>query len=303
MKCPKCQYIGFDNSDRCRNCGYEFSLAPETTDFDLPLKTGNEPAGPLTDFALGDVDGLHGRQDAAGRRGASHTPSAAPDTGELPLFGRGRVDDDAPLVTLPASPRAPVAVRRSSPAVRPAPRRDVEEPELELEFPPEPSAPPPRRAVVEEPHDEADTDTPDGVAPAPIGARLFAGLTDLVLLASIDAAVFFLTLKVCGLRPDEFRIIPVVPFVSFLALLNGGYMSALTAAGGQSLGKMIAGIKVVTTDPEAWTDRVPLGQSILRTVGYVVAILPAGLGFVPALFGAERRGIHDRLAHTRVVKA
>ena len=29
MKCPKCQYISFDSGDRCRNCGYEFSLAAE----------------------------------------------------------------------------------------------------------------------------------------------------------------------------------------------------------------------------------------------------------------------------------
>jgi uncharacterized RDD family membrane protein YckC len=31
--------------------------------------------------------------------------------------------------------------------------------------------------------------------------------------------------------------------------------------------------------------------------------VPAGLGFVPALFDEERRAIHDRLADTRVVKA
>ena len=26
MKCPKCGYLGFESGDRCRNCGYEFSL-------------------------------------------------------------------------------------------------------------------------------------------------------------------------------------------------------------------------------------------------------------------------------------
>ncbi len=29
MKCPKCGYIGFEQTDRCRNCGYDFSLATE----------------------------------------------------------------------------------------------------------------------------------------------------------------------------------------------------------------------------------------------------------------------------------
>ena len=26
MKCPKCDYLGFETGDRCRNCGYDFSL-------------------------------------------------------------------------------------------------------------------------------------------------------------------------------------------------------------------------------------------------------------------------------------
>ena len=43
MKCPKCQYISFDSGDRCRNCGYDFSLVPDTPDpsaedVDLPIQ-------------------------------------------------------------------------------------------------------------------------------------------------------------------------------------------------------------------------------------------------------------------------
>lgn len=26
MKCPKCAYVGFNATDRCRHCGYDFSL-------------------------------------------------------------------------------------------------------------------------------------------------------------------------------------------------------------------------------------------------------------------------------------
>jgi uncharacterized RDD family membrane protein YckC len=52
-----------------------------------------------------------------------------------------------------------------------------------------------------------------------------------------------------------------------------------------------------------WEGRVPLGHAVLRAVGYLVSVLPAGLGLLPALFGADRRAVHDRLADTRVVKA
>ena len=27
MRCPKCSYLSYDDVERCRNCGYDFSLA------------------------------------------------------------------------------------------------------------------------------------------------------------------------------------------------------------------------------------------------------------------------------------
>ena len=39
MKCPKCDYLGFETGDRCKNCGYDFSLlaSPEPEPADLSL--------------------------------------------------------------------------------------------------------------------------------------------------------------------------------------------------------------------------------------------------------------------------
>lgn len=306
MRCPKCQYISFDNGERCRNCGYEFSFSTDTGALDLPLKTGDEPVGPLSDFSLDDVDGFGAaaaaNAPAAESGGGARVPrSVGPN--ELPLFRDRRIDEDAPLVSLPATPRAPVAVRKSSPALRPAAsRRPLEEPELDLDFPDD------RRRDVAVPAHVQTTPSADAadaaaVGTASAGSRLLAAIIDGALLLCIDAAVLYFTLKICGLRFAEIAILPVTPFLAFLALSNGGYMAGLTAAGGQSIGKMAAGIKVVTADPDAWTDRVPLGQAVLRVVGYLVSALPAGLGFLPAFIGAERRAVHDRLAHTRVVKA
>ncbi|PYR71610.1 MAG: hypothetical protein DMF86_25540 [Acidobacteria bacterium] len=48
---------------------------------------------------------------------------------------------------------------------------------------------------------------------------------------------------------------------------------------------------------------MPFGQAVVRAAAYLVSAIPAGLGFVPAFFGRERRALHDRLADTRVVKA
>src|SRR5262245_20929710 len=37
MKCPKCSYLGFETGDRCRNCGYDFSLLDAQPDDDIDL--------------------------------------------------------------------------------------------------------------------------------------------------------------------------------------------------------------------------------------------------------------------------
>ena len=294
MKCPKCYFIGFDNGQRCKNCGYQFSLTVDDPPYELPLKTGDEPLGPLADFPIEPP--------------AASPPRTTPST-DLPLFGLRGEDDDRPLVTLPASPRAPVAVRKAAPAVRPAPARPAPayEPELDLEPEVEPPQTPnlvARReaAVATASARQAQVTDREEQEAASRAARLSAALIDLCLVLAVDATVLYLTLRICGLTFADWDVIPRAPFLAFLAMLNGGYMAGATAANGQSLGKATLGIKVITADAEAWTDRVPLGRAILRTAGYLISALPAGLGFLPAIVG-EGRALHDRLAHTRVVKA
>ena len=34
MKCPKCGYLGYQDVERCRNCGYDFSLTPNYKELD-----------------------------------------------------------------------------------------------------------------------------------------------------------------------------------------------------------------------------------------------------------------------------
>ncbi|HEX6463621.1 MAG TPA: RDD family protein [Vicinamibacterales bacterium] len=284
-KCPKCQYISFDSADRCRNCGYDFSLALDLPAQDLPIQDETEPLGPLGDFTLREK---------------------APDTGSLPLFRRGAGDADAPLVTPSATPRAPLAVRRGAPVAppRPRPRRDEPDPEPRLalytaEIP-----------VAREPGPRAVPVAPTAVAQADItletasaGARVVGGLVDAGILAGLDLAVVYFTLRICDMTFAQALSLPMAPLLSFLVLLNGGYLSTFVAASGQTIGKMAAGTRVVPADPGApFSERVSFGQAVVRAAAYLVSLLPAGLGFVPALVG-QRRALHDRLADTRVVRA
>ena len=130
-------------------------------------------------------------------------------------------------------------------------------------------------------------------------ARVAAAAMDLLIIAAIDAAVVYLTMQICGLRFADLSMIPKGPMIAFLLAQNGGYLVAFTA-GGQTLGKMAAGIKVVPAQSETSVD---LGHSLLRTAVWVLLAVPAGLGFISALLSADGRGLHDRCAGTRVVRA
>ena len=311
MRCPKCHYISFDSGDRCRNCGYDFSLTIDVREVDLPIQTGDEPIGPMSDFDLADLaetssPGEPGsaaapapRKPEAPSQSAPEPPSQSAEPRrpigsplDLPLF-TGPGDDDTPLVTPQAVPRPPLAVRRAAaPPIRPKPQVEeaaVEEPVLDLGTP-EPSAAP----VVG--YEEQD------LVPASMGRRLAAGAIDVSILGAIDAAVLYFTLALCGLQVAEAALIPLVPFASFVLLLNGGYLVGFTAAAGQTIGKMAAGIRVIPSFGDG-TGRVRFGFAVLRAAAYLLSVLPAGLGFIPAVLGPDHRALHDRLAETRVVRA
>jgi uncharacterized RDD family membrane protein YckC len=309
MKCPKCGYLGFETVDRCRNCGYDFSLAaqPEAS-VELPLQERNAGAVPLHDFDLGvrDTAADAGELDLDRVLGApGDTPAVVPSGRDqlvrsgLPLFSPEH--GEAPLITKPRPVRPPLSVRRSTPdvaRVRPrSPRAQPDSPRAQ----PDEAAP---VLVLEPAMPEVATERP--IEPAPAVAlelagrlaRLFAGLVDVLLIGAIDTLVIYLTLAVAGVEPADIQTLSLVPLVAFLLLLNGGYLIAFTVANGQTIGKMIAGVRVVSDEGE----RVDVGRAVLRAIGCLVSLLTAGIGYLPAFFSTDARALQDRFARTRVVR-
>ena len=263
MKCPKCEYLGFELSDRCRNCGYEFSLTtiPEAELPPLDLRP------PL------DLDRIIG---------------GAPE--DLPLFTAPPAtgDDGQPLIAMPSKPRAPLGVRRATPEIPRARVRTPRPAEATL-FANAPAAFQARSADA--------LMSANGNVASP-GRRIIAALVDGFLLTGVDAAVLYFTLRLCDLTLEQIFKLPVIPLAAFFVLLNGGYLVAFTAVGGQSIGKMALGIKVVAEEDRP----VPFGRAALRTLAYAASALPLGAGFLAGLLGADRLAFHDRLTHTRVVR-
>jgi uncharacterized RDD family membrane protein YckC len=323
MKCPKCGYLGFERVDRCRNCQYDFSLTSTIPEPDFTIRRDTETESPLQELSLidaatewrsarpmpdiaVDLDRVFGAPEPQAEHAGAPMKSMAAAVDlqrtapreELPLFGPP-IPDDEPLITKASPPRPPLSVRRATPDVH----RLRTEPPLRtpgLDFPLAESGPSPIPVVL--PADRAAavgrTEEED-VRDASVGARFFAVLVDLLILAIVDAVVVYFTMQLCYLTVDDLGILPKGPLVAFLLVQNGGYLVAFTA-GGQTLGKMVAGIRVVQSDSDASLD---LGRAFLRTLMWGVLAVPAGLGFLTALFSRDHRGLHDRFAGTRVVRA
>jgi len=84
--------------------------------------------------------------------------------------------------------------------------------------------------------------------------------------------------------------------ISFI--LSGIYFVIFWAWRGQTLGMMVAGVKVIRTDGSC----VDINRGIIRYLGYLVSIIPLFLGFIWIAFDARKQGWHDKMADTYVVK-
>jgi uncharacterized RDD family membrane protein YckC len=133
--------------------------------------------------------------------------------------------------------------------------------------------------------------------PANAGRRAAAAAIDLGLVGLIDLVVLHFTLTLCGLSFNDLHVLPLLPMAAFLLLLNGGYVVLFTGTLGQTFGKMAAAIEVVSDR----RDRMDLRRALLRGAAMVLSLLPAGIGWLAGLVG-DHRGLHDRLAGTRVVR-
>jgi uncharacterized RDD family membrane protein YckC len=318
MKCPKCGYLGFETSDRCRHCGYDFSLSTTTdTAAELPLRSAEGPGAALADFDLGQPRVAADSQAAVEidrpvqqaavatvtppelaspvRSRAAAAIAHEADEG-LPLFSAD-APDDGPSITPPRA-LPPLAVRRTTPEIprgrtrSATPQRAAADDLLAAA-----SVPVTEDAIAS--RAEPDSQSAPEVRAAGRAARVLATLVDLALLTLIDAAVISLTLALAGLPTAEVARLPLLPMAGFLLILDGGYLIAFIAAGGQTIGKMLAGIRVIGDTGQ----RVDIGGAVLRAAGSLLSLLSAGLGYLPAFVTTERRAIHDRISGTRVVSA
>ncbi len=120
--------------------------------------------------------------------------------------------------------------------------------------------------------------------------RLIAYLIDGVIVAipaGIIQAIF--TSEQLGVNPIG---------VLLIVIISIGYYLYFWTNSGQTPGKKLLGLRVVSKDESPITT----GQALLRLIGYSISGLFLSLGFLWAIWDGEKQGWHDKIAGTYVVK-
>jgi len=134
-----------------------------------------------------------------------------------------------------------------------------------------------------------------GVAFADHGERLVAYIIDVV----ITFAIIIVLAIVGGLLAATVPLLSIIPFLAII-VIPLVYFPYYWAKTGQTPGMKQQGIRVVRD-----RDGGPIttGTAILRLIGYWVSGLVFYIGYIWIFIDKRRRGWHDLIAGTVVVKA
>lgn len=188
----------------------------------------------------------------------------------------------------------------------PEPEPDAEaepdaEPEPEPEPKPEPAPRPAARSRAEAKRFHA----------AGFWIRFLASLLDLAVIVPVALLLSWLIGKIAG-----YGMPPNIGLDYLLDLLLGSDPSMVTVAvmltitaglyalvfqiiAAQTLGMRVCRLRII----DVYGDPPSMGRAAIRTLGYLANMLTLGLGFIWIGFDSEKRGLHDWIASTYVVKA
>jgi uncharacterized RDD family membrane protein YckC len=129
--------------------------------------------------------------------------------------------------------------------------------------------------------------------------RLVAYLIDYLIIGAGAFAVGFLIGIVAGVAGADVNggwlvaiyVITIAGYYLYYAFME-------SSANQATVGKIALGLKV--TDEEG--NRISFGRALGRTVAKILSALILFMGFVMAGFTDRKQALHDKIAHTLVVK-
>ncbi|MBI3781005.1 MAG: RDD family protein [candidate division NC10 bacterium] len=275
MRCPQCGYVSFDQLAACKKCGADLREVKRRRG--IPTFTAAPVGSPRPPTPL----------------------SARPSEPEPPQKQEDRAQDvDAFFAGLLQSSRPP--------------HTSEQEPQEEAAFSlPLGTLPPfePSPDAVALPVTEwADDSRPVRAAALPKAGfwiRMAAWITDIVclFLATIVLALLTLTTIWLGGRLGgeiNDQVMALAGYSGAVIVIATGflYFTLFVGACGQTPGKRLFGLKVVPVNDREMT----YGRAGLRSLCWILSLLLFSVGFLMIAFTWQKRGLHDMLAGTYVIR-
>ena len=136
--------------------------------------------------------------------------------------------------------------------------------------------------------------------------RAAAFVVDLLILVVFSYALFYLAhvgysvglaAHDQSLSADNLELFLLFLSAGWIGLVTG-YFVLLHGMEGRTVGKWLFGLRVVGARQE----RVTYNQALVRWIGSLISAIFFGLGFLWVLLSREKRGWHDFLARTWVIR-
>lgn len=145
--------------------------------------------------------------------------------------------------------------------------------------------------------------------------RAVAGVIDLAIVLPISALLVMIASKISGVGLPAMKIglFDIDLWIDLVLAMDPGlvlamvmtwaiglaYLSVFHVIRGQTLGMRVMKMKII----DGYGDSPSPRRALVRVLGYVVSLATLGLGFLWIGFDSEKRGLHDWIAGTYVVRA
>jgi uncharacterized RDD family membrane protein YckC len=143
--------------------------------------------------------------------------------------------------------------------------------------------------------------------------RLVAGFIDLGVILPVAALLTWIASTVANVHLPASRTRgldfwldlllasdpALVTAAGMLVAVAAVYLMVFQFVMGQTLGMRLLKMRVI----DVWGERPSIARCAARTGGYLVSVATVMLGFLWVGFDAEKRGLHDWIAGTYVIKA
>jgi uncharacterized RDD family membrane protein YckC len=171
-----------------------------------------------------------------------------------------------------------------------------------------PKAPPRAKPKAVEPRSDPST-----VHVAGFWQRFVGGLIDTAIILPLGLLFTWIAVSISDMSLPPSRMRQIDFWVDQLLATNPVLMTAVVmilAVGaiyllifqillGRTLGMRVMKMRII----DVWGDRPTIARCAARTAGYLVGVGTIALGFLWVGFDSEKRGLHDWIAGTYVIKA